>query len=101
MIGQPAIRKCNFTGSTNVGRIIASKAAWALKPVLLELGGKNFALVLNDADSKFAAGEIVKGAFLNVCSLFSVTVGEGTNALVLFRTDKSACQPTWSSPSMI
>ncbi|PLB49951.1 aldehyde dehydrogenase [Aspergillus steynii IBT 23096] len=65
MIGHPAIRKCNFTGSTNVGRIIASKAAWALKPVLLELGGKNFALVLNDADSEFAAGEIVKGAFLN------------------------------------
>ncbi|KAH8435147.1 uncharacterized protein LDX57_012776 [Aspergillus melleus] len=65
MINHPAIRKCNFTGSTNVGRIIASKAAWALKPVLLELGGKNFALVLNDADNEFAAGEIVKGAFLN------------------------------------
>ena len=77
MIGHPAIRKCNFTGSTNVGRIIASKAAWALKPAPLELGGKNFALVLNDADSELAAGEIVKGAFLNVCSLLLVTLLNG------------------------
>ncbi|KAI9039811.1 putative aldehyde dehydrogenase [Aspergillus affinis] len=81
MIGHPAIRKCNFTGSTNVGRIIASKAAWALKPVLLELGGKNFALVLNDADSQFAAGEIVKGAFLNV----SLPIVD----LMIYRTDES------------
>ncbi|THC93901.1 hypothetical protein EYZ11_006619 [Aspergillus tanneri] len=66
MIAHPAVRKCNFTGSTNVGRIIASKAAWALKPVLLELGGKNFALVLDDADIELAAREIIKGAFLNV-----------------------------------
>ncbi|BCR92449.1 putative aldehyde dehydrogenase [Aspergillus chevalieri] len=64
-INHPSVRKCNFTGSTQVGRIIASKAAYALKPVLLELGGKNFALVLDDARIEEAAEEIVKGTFLN------------------------------------
>lgn len=66
LINHAAIKKCNFTGSTQVGRVIASKAGMALKPVLLELGGKNFAVVLDDADLDFAAEEIVKGAFLNV-----------------------------------
>lgn len=66
LINHPAIKKCNFTGSTQVGRIIASQAALALKPVLLELGGKNFAVVLDDADLDLAAREITKGAFLNV-----------------------------------
>ncbi|KAH2005711.1 hypothetical protein KXV97_004252 [Aspergillus fumigatus] len=65
LINHPAIKKCNFTGSTQVGRIIASQAALALKPVLLELGGKNFAVVLDDADLDLAAREITKGAFLN------------------------------------
>ncbi|KAL2840126.1 putative aldehyde dehydrogenase [Aspergillus pseudodeflectus] len=65
LINHPAIKKCNFTGSTQVGRVIASQAAAALKPVLLELGGKNFTIVLDDADLDLAAGEVVKGAFLN------------------------------------
>lgn len=65
-INDPHVRKCNFTGSTNVGRIIASKAAYALKPVLLELGGKNFALVLDDAKVEQAAEQIILGAVLNV-----------------------------------
>ncbi|KAL3482690.1 Aldehyde/histidinol dehydrogenase [Aspergillus germanicus] len=65
LIHHPAIKKCNFTGSTQVGRIVASQAATALKPVLLELGGKNFTVVLNDADLDLAAAQIIKGAFLN------------------------------------
>ncbi|KAF7627704.1 hypothetical protein AFLA_003079 [Aspergillus flavus NRRL3357] len=65
LINHPDIKKCNFTGSTHVGRIIASQAALALKPVLLELGGKNFTVVLDDADLDLAAQEITKGAFLN------------------------------------
>ncbi|KAJ5605336.1 Aldehyde dehydrogenase N-terminal [Penicillium lagena] len=65
LITHRAVKKCNFTGSTQVGRIIASQAAMALKPVLLELGGKNFTIVLEDANLDLAAQEIVKGAFLN------------------------------------
>jgi acyl-CoA reductase-like NAD-dependent aldehyde dehydrogenase len=66
MISHPAVRKCNFTGSTPVGRSIASRAAAFLKPVLLELGGKNFAIVLEDADLDKAARLTLEGAFLNV-----------------------------------
>ncbi|KAL2836325.1 aldehyde dehydrogenase [Aspergillus pseudoustus] len=65
IITHKAVKKCNFTGSTEVGRIIASRAASALKPVLLELGGKNFAIVLDDADLDVAAEQITLGAFLN------------------------------------
>ncbi|KAE8382392.1 putative aldehyde dehydrogenase [Aspergillus bertholletiae] len=49
----------------DVGHIIASQAAMALKPVFLELGGKNFTVVLDDADLDLAASQIIKGAFLN------------------------------------
>jgi acyl-CoA reductase-like NAD-dependent aldehyde dehydrogenase len=66
LIERKEVRKCNFTGSTPVGRLIASQAARALKPVLLELGGKNYAIVLEDADLASAARNVVEGAFLNV-----------------------------------
>lgn len=51
----PVIRKVNFTGSSVVGRAIASKAGGNLKPVLLELSGKNCAIVIDDADLERAA----------------------------------------------
>lgn len=66
IIERHEVRKCNFTGSTSVGRSIASKAAAALKPCLMELGGKNFSVVLEDADIKKAAQMTCEGAFLNV-----------------------------------
>lgn len=68
IISQPSVRKCNFTGSTAVGRQIAMKAAFYLKPVLLELGGKNFSIVLDDADLEAASDMILEGALLNVSS---------------------------------
>lgn len=40
LITSPAIKKVNFTGSTNVGSIIASLCGKNLKPCLMELGGK-------------------------------------------------------------
>ncbi|GAM86956.1 hypothetical protein ANO11243_049770 [Dothideomycetidae sp. 11243] len=65
LINAPAIRKCNFTGSTAVGRIVAEKAGAALKPVLLELGGKNCSIVLKDADIERAAAGVADGATMN------------------------------------
>jgi acyl-CoA reductase-like NAD-dependent aldehyde dehydrogenase len=69
IIERHEVRKCNFTGSTPVGRMIASRAARALKPCLMELGGKNYAIVLEDADLNKAARLVIEGAFLHV-SLF-------------------------------
>lgn len=65
LIDHPAVRRINFTGSTNVGRIIARRAAEQLKPVLLELGGKAPLLVLDDADLSAAAQAAAFGAFMN------------------------------------
>ncbi|KAH6669255.1 putative salicylaldehyde dehydrogenase [Halenospora varia] len=65
LIENPAIKKINFTGSTNVGRIIAKLAGENLKPVLLELGGKAPAIVWEDADLDAAAMECAVGSFLH------------------------------------
>ncbi|WP_373899101.1 NADP-dependent glyceraldehyde-3-phosphate dehydrogenase [Haloimpatiens sp. FM7315] len=51
----------NFTGSTKTGEHIAKIAG--MVPMLMELGGKDPAIVLKDADLKKAAEHIVKGAF--------------------------------------
>lgn len=52
----PDIRKVAFTGSTEVGRIIAKAAADSnLKKVSLELGGKSPLVVMDDADIDEAA----------------------------------------------
>ncbi|SPO29386.1 related to aldehyde dehydrogenase [Ustilago trichophora] len=65
LISHPRVRKINFTGSTRVGRIIASTAAKHLKPVVLELGGKAPFIVLEDADLDLAANGILFGGYLN------------------------------------
>lgn len=65
MVGHPAVRRVNFTGSTHVGRVIAKLCAEHLKPVVLELGGKAPALVLDDADLDAAVAGIAFGAFAN------------------------------------
>jgi vanillin dehydrogenase len=65
LIAHPAVRRVNFTGSTHVGRLIAQHAAKHLKPVLLELGGKNPLLVLDDADLDEAVQAAAFGAFFN------------------------------------
>ena len=51
-----------FTGSTNVGKVIARAAAETLTPVVLELGGQNPALVDQTANIPDAAKKIVWGA---------------------------------------
>ncbi|RTE73560.1 hypothetical protein BHE90_012022 [Fusarium euwallaceae] len=65
LIKHPAVRKINFTGSTEVGRIIAQEASKVLKPVLLELGGKNCSIVLKDGDVSRAAEAVLLSATLN------------------------------------
>lgn len=65
LIDNPHVRRINFTGSTEVGRIIAQRAAQHLKPVLLELGGKAPFIVLEDADLDEAVKAAAFGAFMN------------------------------------
>jgi acyl-CoA reductase-like NAD-dependent aldehyde dehydrogenase len=60
-----AIHKLVFTGSVPTGKQIAQAAAARLLPVVLELGGKDPMLVLDDADIQIAARGAVWGAFVN------------------------------------
>ncbi|MFD9739969.1 aldehyde dehydrogenase family protein [Umezawaea sp. NPDC059074] len=65
LISDKRVRVVNFTGSTNVGRIVGTTAAQHLKPAVLELGGKNAVLVLDDADVDYAVNAVAFGAFHN------------------------------------
>lgn len=65
LIADPRVRRVNFTGSTNVGRRIGELAARHLTPAVLELGGKNSVLVLDDADLDYAVDAVTFGAYLN------------------------------------
>lgn len=51
----------NFTGSSKVGKSIAKQVE--MKPLLMELGGKDAAIVLHDADLDLTAQNIVAGAY--------------------------------------
>lgn len=61
LVSHPFIHMIAFTGSSKVGRHIAGLAG--MKPMLLELGGKDAAIVLEDADIALTAQNIVSGAF--------------------------------------
>jgi aldehyde dehydrogenase (NAD+) len=57
------VRAVSLTGSTNTGRHVAARCAARGVPVQAELGGKNAAIVLADADLDLATAGIVDGAF--------------------------------------
>lgn len=61
LITHKDISMIDFTGSSEVGKSITVKAGY--KPLMLEMGGKDAALVLEDADLELTANEIVDGAF--------------------------------------
>ena len=65
LIGHPAVRRVNFTGSTRVGRVVAEVAARHLKPCLLNSAAKPPSSVLDDADLEEAARAAAFGAFMN------------------------------------
>lgn len=63
LVAHPLVRGITFTGSSEVGRKIASGAGESLKRVSLELGGKNAHIILPDADVASAAGAAATTAF--------------------------------------
>ncbi|URA11257.1 aldehyde dehydrogenase family protein [Thermospira aquatica] len=63
LVTHPLVKAISFTGSTQVGEYIASRAG--MKRLHLELGGKAAALVFADADIQKTASLLCKGAFRN------------------------------------
>ena len=74
LVRHPAVAGITFTGSVETGRLIMRQAAEGIKPVVLELGGKNPMLVFPDADLERAVADAKEGVFGNcgqVCSSVS------------------------------
>lgn len=65
VIEHPLIRAATLTGSGPAGRAVASKAGAMLKKTVLELGGSDPYLVLEDADLELAATVGTKGRLVN------------------------------------
>ena len=65
IVTHPQVKIVSFTGSTAVGKKIAQLTAASMKKVSLELGGKNAAVVFNDADLEEAVNGVVRSSFLN------------------------------------
>ena len=64
-VTHPQVHKIVFTGSTEVGKQVAAKAADLVKPVTLELGGKSANIVFADADLERAAATAPGSVFDN------------------------------------
>jgi len=65
MITHPTVQTVMFTGSVGIGRRVMELAAKNLTHIVLELGGKDPMVVLDDADLNLAARGAVWAAFMN------------------------------------
>ncbi len=65
LIAHPIVRKVTFTGSTAVGKLLASQAGTYMKRVTMELGGHSPAIVCEDADVKAAVKILSANKFRN------------------------------------
>ncbi|MDF5752652.1 aldehyde dehydrogenase family protein [Spongiactinospora sp. TRM90649] len=65
LVEHPHVNKIVFTGSTEVGKLIAARAAATVKRLTLELGGKNANIVFADADVAKAAAAAPYAVFDN------------------------------------
>ena len=85
------IKLIAFTGSTNTGTYVARESASRLRPVLLELGGKDAVIVDSNVDPLWAAQLVAEGGLTNtgqICTSMERVIvhkdieGEFVDALV-------------------
>ncbi|KAL2818115.1 aldehyde dehydrogenase domain-containing protein [Aspergillus granulosus] len=108
MIEHPGVKKINFTGSTAVGRKIARACGQNLKPCLMELGGKNSAIVCADANIETAVKAVLAGAYLNsgqICMATDRILVNSSIAPTYIDALKNALQsmsdPTSAPPTLV
>ncbi len=65
LIDHPLVRAVSLTGSVRAGRSVAERAGRNLKKCVLELGGSDPSVVLEDADLELAVASCAQGRFLN------------------------------------
>jgi len=65
LVEHPLVAKVAFTGSTEVGRLLAEQCGRLLRPVTLELGGKSASIVLPDANLEYFASVLNRTCLRN------------------------------------
>src|SRR5947199_7423354 len=65
MVNHPNVNKVDFTGSTDVGKLIQKSIAGTGKKYTLELGGKAANIIFEDASIDQAVEGIINGIFFN------------------------------------
>src|SRR5580658_9476359 len=87
LVNHPGIDKLAFTGSTEVGKLIAKSLAGSGKKLTLELGGKAANIVFEDAPIDQAVEGIIAGIYFNqghvCCAGSRLLVQEGIAATVI------------------
>jgi betaine-aldehyde dehydrogenase len=78
LVGHPSVAKISFTGSPEVGREIAVRAAGDFRRVTLELGGKSPQIILDDARPE----EVVPGVAIALFANQGEVCAAGTRILV-------------------
>lgn len=99
VIADPRVHAVSLTGSVAAGRKVAAMAGAHLKKTVLELGGSDPFLVLDDADLAGAVRNAVTSRFLNAgqsciaAKRFILTPGIAEEFLARFRTEVEALRP--------
>jgi acyl-CoA reductase-like NAD-dependent aldehyde dehydrogenase len=65
LVSDPLVDKVIFTGSTPIGRKVMAAAASTLTPVILELGGKDAMVLMDDVNVDSAVPWVMRGCFQN------------------------------------
>jgi succinate-semialdehyde dehydrogenase/glutarate-semialdehyde dehydrogenase len=65
LTASPVVRKLTFTGSTEIGRVLAAQCAPTLKKMSLELGGNAPFIVFDDADIEAAVAGAIAAKYRN------------------------------------
>lgn len=65
LVEHPLVSKVAFTGSTEVGRLLAEQCGRLLRPVTLELGGKSASIILPDANLDYFASMLNRTCLRN------------------------------------
>jgi|SRR5581483_8789070 len=87
LVNHPGVDKVAFTGSTEVGKLIAKSLAGSGKKLTLELGGKAANIIFEDAPIDQAVEGIVSGIYFNqghvCCAGSRLLVQEGVYGMVI------------------
>lgn len=65
LVAEPLVDKIIFTGSPAIGKKVMEGASKHLKPVILELGGKDPIVFMEDCDLKSVVPWVMRGCFQN------------------------------------